>query len=211
MTDPGRADDSPEPAGERGGPNTPLSLLQRVQAHQPDAWRRLVALYQPLVAHWCGKAGLRGADAEDVTQETFTALAAAIADFHRDHPGDTFRGWLWTVTRSQILLHFRRNRGRPRAEGGSDAWHQLQGLPDPMATPPDDDEAAEINQLYRRALDQVRADFEEKTWRAFWRTVIDARPPAILVDELGMSLAAIRQAKSRVLRRLRTEMGELLE
>ena len=28
---------------------------------------------------------------------------------------------------------------------------------------------AEVDRLYRRALDQVRSEFGERTWRAFWR------------------------------------------
>jgi hypothetical protein len=40
--------------------------------------------------------------------------------------------------------------------------------------------------------------------------VVEGRTPAALADELNMTPAAIRQAKSRVLRRLKLEMGELL-
>jgi len=67
-----------------------------------------------------------------------------------------------------------------------------------------------MSQLYRRALEQVRSEFEEPTWRAFWLTTVEDRAPVALADELGMTPAAIRQAKSRVLRRLKREMGELL-
>jgi RNA polymerase sigma-70 factor, ECF subfamily len=64
----------------------------------------------------------------------------------------------------------------------------------------DDQEQTEVSQLYHRALDQLRCDFEERTWQAFCRTVIDSRPPASLSQELGMTATAIRQAKARVLR-----------
>jgi RNA polymerase sigma-70 factor (ECF subfamily) len=149
---------------------------------------------------------------DDVTQEVFAAAAANLNRFHHDQPGDTFRGWLRAITYTQILLHFRRNQGRPRAEGGSDAWGQLQSLADPVAEQSDaaGDESVELSQLYRRALEQVRSAFEERTWQAFWLTAIEDRSPVELADRLGMSPAAIRQAKSRVLRRLKQEMGELL-
>jgi RNA polymerase sigma-70 factor, ECF subfamily len=39
----------------------------------------------------------------------------------------------------------------------------------------------------------------------------EACDPAALAADLGMTPAAIRQAKSRVLRRLKQEMGELLD
>jgi RNA polymerase sigma-70 factor (ECF subfamily) len=56
----------------------------------------------------------------------------------------------------------------------------------------------------------LRADFEPSTWQAFWLTALEDRSPAALADELGMTPTAFRQAKSRVLRRLKQEMGELL-
>ena len=57
----------------------------------------------------------------------------------------------------------------------------------------------------------MRGEFEERTWRAFWMTAIEGRSPVELTADLGMTPAAIRQAKSRVLRRLRQEMGDLLD
>jgi RNA polymerase sigma-70 factor (ECF subfamily) len=167
-----------------------------------------VALYEPLVRFWCTRGGIPTADAEDVCQEVFTAAASSLGRFRRDRPGDTFRGWLRGVTRNQVLLYFRRNRRRPPAEGGSDAWDRLQEVADPLPGP--GEEAAEAGQLYLRALEQVRGHFDERTWQAFWRTAIDGCSPKDLAGELGTTAGNIRQAKSRVLRRIRQELGDLL-
>jgi RNA polymerase sigma-70 factor (ECF subfamily) len=193
----------------RGDQSTPLSLLERVRARDAAAWTRLVALYQPLVLCWCRRGGVRGPDAEDVAQEVFAGAAAGLDHFRRDQPGDTFTGWLRGITRNLILLHFRRNHDRAQAEGGSDAWQQLQNIPDPLADA-DAEEVGELSQVYQRALELVRGDFEDSTWQAFWQTAIEGRTPAVVAGALGMTPAAIRQAKSRVLRRLKQEMGELL-
>jgi RNA polymerase sigma-70 factor (ECF subfamily) len=187
-----------------------LSLLERIRAHEPDAWRRLLELYQPLVRFWCRRGGLKDTEIEDVTQEVFAAVAVGLHSFHRDQPGDTFRGWLRSVVRNQICLHFRRNQGRPQAMGGSDALRNLQDVPDPFATIEVEEEDAEVSSLYKRALEQVRSQFEEQTWQAFWLSAIEDIPVAVLSERLKMKPAAIRQAKSRVLRRLKQEMGELL-
>ena len=200
--------DRPRESGP--GPVTPLSMLDRVRAHDPEAWRRLVRLYQPLVLSWCTRGGVNADDAEDVAQEVFTSAAAALDRFHRDRPGDTFRGWLRAITRNQMLLLFRRDRGRPVAEGGSDAWHDLQEVEDPFPGP-DEGESAELGQLYQRATELVRGEFEERTWRAFELTVIEDRTTADVSRELNMTPNNVRQAKSRVLRRLREEVGDLLD
>jgi RNA polymerase sigma-70 factor (ECF subfamily) len=195
---------------ERGGPTTPLSLLERARLRDEDAWSRLVALYRPLVLFWCNRAGLAASDAEDVAQEVLASVAGNLGSFRRDRPGDTFRGWLRIITRNAVSAHARRNKGRPHSEGGAAAWERLQDVADPLAGI-EAEETAEIDRLYRGAVEQVRVEFEERTWQAFWLTAIDGRSPAALTEELGMSIAAIRQAKSRVLRRLKQEMGELLE
>ena len=203
-------------ADNMGGPGrafpdaTSPSLLVRVQNNQAGAWERLVDLYAPLVYHWCRRSALPTEDAADVFQEVFRALAAHIGGFRRDRAGDTFRGWLRTITRNQVLLYFRRNQGRPQAEGGSDALGRLHALADPLAGL-SEGEAEEVGQLYRRAVDQVRGEFEERTWQMFWRAVIEGRSPVARAEELGVTPAAVRQAKSRVLRRLKQEMGELLD
>jgi RNA polymerase sigma-70 factor (ECF subfamily) len=197
-------------ANVRQSPTTPLSLLERVRANDPEAWRRLVGLYRPLVLAWCARAGVNATDAEDVTQEVFAAAAAGLDRFHRDRPGDTFCGWLRGITRNQIALWFRRGSGRPQAAGGSDAWQDLQEVTDPLPGP-GEEESVEAGQLYLRILDLVRGEFEEKTWQAFWRSVVEGQAPALLAQQLNMSANSIRQARSRVLRRLREEAGELLD
>jgi RNA polymerase sigma-70 factor (ECF subfamily) len=187
---------------------TSLSLLERARGNDAQAWSRLVQLYRPLVLFWCTRRSVNATDAEDIAQEVFAAAAAGLDRFHRDQPGDTFRGWLRGITRNQVLLFFRRNPTAVRAEGGSEAWLNLQEVVDPCSGPEED---TEIGQLYLRALEQVRSEFEERTWQAFWRTAIDGHSTTLVAEELGMTVMNIRQAKSRVLRRLKQEVGDLLE
>src|SRR5581483_11963710 len=64
--------------------DTSLSLLARVRGREADAWYRFVHLYSPLVYRWCRQAGLQQADAADVGQEVFRAVAQRIGEFRRD-------------------------------------------------------------------------------------------------------------------------------
>lgn len=126
------------------GPVTSLSLLQRARSNDEQAWSRLTTLYRPLVLFWCRQAHCPDAALEDVVQEVFAAVVAGIGGFRRDRPGDSFRAWLRGISRNQVLVHLRRNRGRPRPEGGSDALDRLQELADPL---PDsaEEEAREVS------------------------------------------------------------------
>src|SRR5438552_4671524 len=87
--------------------STSRSLLERVKARDARAWDQLVTLYSPLILHWCRRWDLEGHDAADVFQEVFQTLATQIGRFRKERPGDTFRGWLWTITRSKVHDHFR--------------------------------------------------------------------------------------------------------
>jgi RNA polymerase sigma-70 factor, ECF subfamily len=199
------------PGGERG---TSLTLLQRARSKDQEAWQRLVQLYAPLGYSWCNRGGVRAEDADDLVQEVFQAAAAAGLDsFRRDRPGDTFRGWLRGITRNLVALYHRRQGRQPRAPGGTDALRRLQEIPaDAPAMPDDaDDPPAELRGLYHRALELVRGEFEKRTWRMFWLTVVEGRSPVDIAAELGVTPAAVRKAKSRVLHRLKQEVGDLIQ
>jgi RNA polymerase sigma-70 factor (ECF subfamily) len=191
---------------------TSPSLLERVKADEAGAWDRLVTLYAPLVFYWCRRWELREEDTADVFQEVFLAVATHIGGFRKDQPGGTFRGWLRTITRNKILDHFRRLGREPEAAGGTDANLRLTSLPAPR-TPEEEsvaDNRAELA-LFYRGLDLIRGEFEDRTWQAFWRTTVEGRAPKDVGAELSMSPGAVRVAKSRVLHRLREELGDLLD
>ena len=194
--------------GGDSGRVTSLTLLQRAVGRDPDAWQRLVHLYRPLVISWCLLGGVRYDDADDVAQDVFRVAAARLADFRRDRPGDTFRGWLRAVTRNLIIAHYRKAKHRPAAAGGSDAHLLMNEVPAPAEE--DDDPAEEMNALYRRALELVRAEFEERTWQMFWLVVVESRAPGDVAAEMKVTAGAVRLAKFRVLRRLKEEVGDVM-
>lgn len=183
------------------------SLLERARTGQPEAWNRLVHLYGPLVYGWCRQSGLQAADATDVVQEVFRAVAARIAGFRHSGQDDTFRGWLWTICRNKIHDHFRARGGFPGAVGGTDMQHHLEELPQsaPSASGTSRDDPAEVG-LVHRAMEAIRGEFEDSTWDAFWRMTVQGQSSAEIAAELGMTKSAVRQAKHRVLSRLRREL-----
>jgi len=190
---------------------TSLTLLARARANEADAWARLVTLYTPLVRHWCLAGGLQPTDVDDVVQEVCRVAFSGLAGFHHDRPGDTFRGWLRTITRTALALHFRKLARVPVAGGGSAAFARLQEVADPAPDLPDEDPSDEIRGLHRRALEIVRGEFEDRTWQMFWLTAVEDSKPADVAARFGVTSVAVRKAKSRVLRRLREEIGDLLD
>ena len=193
------------------------TLLESVKARRPEAWRRLVDLYGQVVYRWCRKSGLKAEDAADAVQEVFAAVSTHVADFRREKPCDSFTAWLSVITRNKIYDQFRHSTGRAQAQGGTRAQERMREIAQPdniqadshTVAPGEFDlkEAEKI--LSQRAVELVRAEFEQRTWEAWWKTAVEGRPAADVAAEMGMSLAAVYKAKSRVLLRLRQELAGL--
>lgn len=185
-------------------------FLRGLKGNDRAAWERLLDLYGRMVYRWCRLQGLQRADALDVGQDVFWAVARGIAAFRRDRPGDTFRGWLYAITVNKVR-DFERYRRRHRSLQPGSCWEA--GLPAPkdpssseQLSPP-----AECRLLCQRVLDRIRPEFRERTWKAFWATAVEDRPVREVATEIGLSPNAVMLAKARVLRRLRNEVGGLIE
>lgn len=181
---------------------TAVSLVEGARRRDPEAWRQMAQLYGPLVYGWCRRTGLPAADADDVLQEVFLTVAARLEDFRHDR-GATFRGWLWTITRNKIGDWLRRKNRQPVSLERPDAVAGPDGVTvDSVDRPPSEGGVA------RRALELIRPEFHETTWRAFCQVVIEGRTPAAVAADLKITPNAVYIARSRVLHRLREVLGE---
>ena len=183
------------------------SLIERLKTQDEEAWQRLLDLYVPVVFSWCRRSGMQAEDSADVVQEVFQAVISGIAKFHYTRPDDTFRGWLRTITRNKIRDHFRNQSGQPVAMGGTDAHRRFMEVAEiEVEVSPD---SGPIASLIHRALDLIRVEFEDRTWQAFWLAAVGQQRSGEVAQQLGMTSGAVRQAKYKVLRRLRQELGDV--
>jgi RNA polymerase sigma factor (sigma-70 family) len=190
--------------------DTSLTLLERVGQEPSDqaAWEAFVACYGPKIRGWCRQRGLQPADAEDVTQDVLLRLARALKTFTYD-PSRTFRGWLRLVTQHALSDFFAERKRRPGAGSGDD--HVLAVLETVQAR---DDllaymEQEFVRELVGRATAVVRARVEPQTWEAFRLAACEGRSGEEVAAKLGMSVAAVFKAKSRVLGFIRQEIERL--
>lgn len=189
---------------------TSATLLQRVRQRENSAWERLVDVSGPLINPWCVRCGLSPDDANDVKQEVFISISKNIKGFRRERSSDTFRGWLRAITRNHIRAYYRKIAGQPKAVGGSEANERIQDLPDDVLDEMDFESGEDARSIYYRMLELVQHEFEKRTWDAFFGTAVQERQASEAAAELGMSVGAVRQARYKVLRRLREEFAELL-
>lgn len=180
------------------------------QENDAEAWSQFVDLYGPLIYRYGRRRGLQDADAADLSQEVLREVARSIGRFEYDPSLGRFRNWLFVVAQRRLTHFFRSVQRQPVGSGDTSVLATLHELPSA------EEEQAAWEDEYRRHLftwasEQVRGEFEEKTWLAFWRTAIDGQKPADVARELRMNVGSVYVAKNRVLTRLREKIATIDE
>ncbi len=195
---------------------TSASLLENLRERpDPRSWKRLVDLYWPLVYGWLRQRGLQHGDAEDIAQDVLQVLLRELPRFRYDRNRGSFRSWLRTITANRLRGFRRKCRARRLTLESN-----LAGAAGELSLDQLEDPSSPLSQLWdlehdqflaRRLLTEVEGEFEPATWQAFRRLACDGAGAALVAAELNISVNAVFIAKSRVLRRLRQKMHNLLE
>lgn len=198
---------STDPAGSSDALPTSRSLLNLARERDGAAWERLIELYTPLVYFWCRRTSLPEQDIPDVVQDVFRAVVSGLASFRKQREGDTFRGWLRTITRSKLSDAFRRRGRSVTAPGGSAMQRRAEEVE--AFTDDDPQEQTAEQELFFRGLESIRNQFEPHVWDAFWRVVVEEQSVADVAAALRMRPGTVRVAKCRVLQKLRQQLGDV--
>ena len=190
-------------------PLTSTTLLRRLQ-HEPadqDAWAEFVRRYGPLVYRWCRRRRLQEADAEDVTQAVLVRLSARMRTFSYD-PARSFRAYLRTLAR-YAWCDFLETRRQPGAGGGGS---DLLGLLESVEA--GEDLVRRLNEQFDQevlaeAQTRVQQRVESHTWEAFGLTAVEGLSGAEAAARLGLKVATVYKAKSKVQQMLNEEVSRL--
>jgi RNA polymerase sigma-70 factor (ECF subfamily) len=190
-----------------GSPSTRSSLLIRLRDPRDEvAWFDFMEIYRPLIHQFARQRGLQEADAQDLAQEVFRAVARAIERYDPDPALGSFRGWLFRITNNLIINLLAAQRRHPRGSGDTGLQRLLEEQPDVA-----EDESALFETEYRRRLlswaaNRARSSFSDVTWQVFWLTGVEGRTAKEVAHSLGMSIGTVYQYKSRVVARIRREI-----
>ncbi len=187
-------------------PDTRNSLLLKLRdPTDSESWHEFVAIYRPVVYRMARRRGMQDADAQDLAQAVLISVADSVGSWETDPRRARFRTWLTRVARNAIIDAFRRS--RPDAgKGGTTEILRLQQQAEPDDAEIDHEHRREI---FRWAARQVRWEFAEETWLAFWRTAVEAKAVQEVAAELGKTPGAVYIARSRVMRRLQERVQEV--
>lgn len=191
-------------------PDTRESLLLKVaEPANAEAWQEFAAIYRPAVYRLARKRGLQDADAEDLAQRVLVVVSHKIAEWRPTSPKGAFRAWLVTIARNAIVNALTR-RTPDAAVGGSSMLGRLGNQPDRNEANAETDIDEEFRRgLFRRAAEQIRPEFQEATWSAFWLTAVEGLAIDEAARQLGKHEGSVYASRSRIMRRLKQKVQEL--
>ena len=189
-------------------PETRPSLIVRLTDRRNEpAWTEFVCAYEPFLRQLVRRQGTPERHAPDVTQQLLLAIARSVDGWKDDGQAASFRRWLSRVARNVVIKFMTRERRQTSGQGGSDFLQQIERTPDSAA------DAAQVRQYEHElivwAAEQVRSDFHETSWKAFWATQIEGRSVAEVATELGVSPGSIYMSRSRIFARIRAKIEEV--
>ena len=197
---------------DQQAPKTRLSLVVRLKNSQDhEAWTEFTAIYEPLIFRLLKRNGLQECDAQDVSQQVLAAVATDIERWRPDGRERSFRRWLFRIARNRVIKFLVNERKRPRGVGGSDEQVGLEQKEDEHESISELFEREYRQQLLRWSAEQIRAEFRESTWRAFWRSYVDGQAIADVAKDLGMSVGNVYVSRSRIVARLKNRVNEIVD
>jgi RNA polymerase sigma-70 factor (ECF subfamily) len=190
-------------------PETRHSLIQRLQdAGDEAAWEEFASIYRPIIVRIALRKQLQFDDAEDLAQQVLLLVLKNISKWKADPARARFRTWLQTVVRNATLNALTR-RPKEQASGGTTSLQKINQYPDMADSLWFDLEWQ--REALRWVAQQVRGEFESKTWTAFWDTAIEQLSAQEVAERIGKSVGAVYIARSRVMQRIKQRIADLDE
>ncbi len=184
---------------------TRASLLRRVKDPQDQtSWREFYHIYQPLLYRYARARGLDRDNSEELTQQCLALLTTKMPEFEYSKEKGGFKHWLRRVANNKVNDFFKKRR-IPLAQSGDFRRPQYREL--------SPDELWE-QQWHKRhlqfCLKQVQSEVAASTYQAFQYHVLSGWSVERVAETLDLSTDQVYTAKSRITRRLRAKMRELL-
>ncbi len=177
-------------------------ILRLQDAEDMAAWDEFATIYGSVVFNVAISKGFQAADADNLVQEVFMAVASSISNWlERDDRG-SFRAWLLRIARNAAVDMITQKATRSLGRDGSDAQVHLASLPAPSGLSSALDLEYERT-VFQWAAERVRESVAERTWQAFWLTSIEDVSVAEAATQLNTRPGNIYFARSRVMARIK--------
>ncbi|MEL7496573.1 MAG: sigma-70 family RNA polymerase sigma factor [Planctomycetota bacterium] len=186
---------------------TSPSLLLRIRdPNDQDAWSLFFDLYEPIVRSYSFQKRIQPADMDDIVQDVMSSVAKAIRSFEYDPKKGRFRAWFGTVTANRIKTFLgKQNRQREKTP-------QREIVNSDEYVDPDTDWITIFSErVFWSACNRIRNNFNETTWACFEATWVRNESANEVADQLNVPVHSVYVNKSRVVKRLESEIRLLAD
>ena len=195
---------------------TSTAFLIQLQGRDGKAWQDFMELYVPLIQRWCRAKGyLSRLERQDILLEVLRKVADSMDQFDRNRQERSFRGWLRRITENQIVDYIREKaKNQEMATLYSDPNDLHESVPTPQLFEIDDtntdpeQEAGEQLILLKQVLNRIQPEFRAKSWDVFHLLFVAEKDSAEVAETMHMTSEAVRQIRSRILKRIREEYAK---
>ncbi len=190
--------------------NQEQAIVEGLQRGEIQAWQQLYEAYcEPI---WKSIARLVGSDRSavaDIVQETFLEAARSARKFN------PARGclwvWLWTITRRQVALYYRRQKPVQLLNRAQNWWQSLDGekldwLDAKAEIPQDILQSQELASLVRYVLSQLPPESQMLLLAKY----VDDEPGKSIASRLNCSDEAVRSKLARVRKAFRKAFNKVV-
>ena len=177
-------------------------ILRLQNAADVAAWEEFAQLYGPVIFRVARQRGFQTADADNLIQEVWMAVAKSLSRWlERDDRG-SFRAWLLRIAHNEAVDILTERATRTLGHDGSHGERLLQRLSVRNTLSVSIEREYELA-VFRRAAEHVQQAVSERTWLAFVRTEVEGVSVQRTAKELGTTAGNIYVSRSRVMARIR--------
>ncbi len=184
-------------------PTTTTTLLKAIGDAQSVRWREFVVLYEPVMRQFLS-AHFPGVPADDIMQETLTALVARMPHYvySPDDKGH-FRSYLYGILRNKSVDFLKRRARTAEAERTFATNVALTAF--------GEDETAFDDAVFELALRELLADpaIRGQTKQVFIRVAVNGEKPTAVAEAFGITRNAVDQIKNRLVAKLKSIAASL--
>jgi RNA polymerase sigma factor (sigma-70 family) len=163
------------------------------------AWTEFFPRCDRLIRQYAATFRGRGVDVDDCSQEVWSQLLRTLPTFELKAGRGQFKSWLYAVVRSKANDSLRHKARHPADALGSEAEQSLSSAEDSPATIAQRN--ASIAEV-RTALDRLRDEVSEQSYRVLHLRHIEAMSVSEVADTLGISAEQVWARDHRMRRKL---------
>lgn len=187
---------------------TRLTLIARARDPKDEgAWMEFVEYYKDFIDLVILKLGLKGAESDDLTQETLLSIWKTLPQFQYDQDKAKFRTWLSRIIKNKLIDHYRKRNTQEKLKQG----FSEEQAHDTELSSSEIDQLIEKEwevQLIKTGLKRIAKNYSPQSLEVF-QMAMNGMSDTEIAEELDMQPNSVNKLKNRIKKKLSAEIESL--